>query len=150
MCPFYLSPNLNCPICFFQWPGLQYSFSIKLLHRFSDLYSFHKSYSSQVSIYLTLGTSYRCTKGYFTQCRGVAHNSTFPDFPQSVQLFVFTFQYLAPMGHHFIPILTQYGAITIPYICCFVWGNYHPVRFQWGINPSHSRLLFIAHYISPH
>ena len=80
----YLSPNLNCPICFFQWPfNFNIASSIKLLHRFSDLYSFHKSYSSQVSIYLTLGTSYRCTKGYFTQCRGVAHNSTFSDFPQS-------------------------------------------------------------------
>ena len=37
--------------------------SMAFLHRFSDLYSFHKSYSSQVSIYLTLGTSYRCTRG---------------------------------------------------------------------------------------
>ena len=87
-------------------------------------------------------------QGYFSQCRGVAHNSTFPDFPQSVQLFLFIFQYFAPMGHHSIPILAQYGAITIPYICCFVRGNYHPVLFQWGINPSHSWLLFIAHYIS--
>ena len=104
------------------------SFSIKLLHRFSDLYSFHKSYSSQVSIYLTLGTSYRCTKGVFTQCHSVAHNSRFSDFPQSVELFLFTFQYFVPMGHYFLPN------------SCAIWGNYNPIYLLLcaGQLPSHT------------
>ena len=32
--------------------------------------------------------------------------------------------------------------ITIPYICCFVRGTYHPIHFQWGINPSHFLAAF--------
>ena len=55
-------------------------------------------------------------QGVFIQCRGVAHNSTFSDFPQSAELFLFTFQYFVPMGHFTIPIVTLYGESTIPYI----------------------------------
>ena len=75
-------------------------------------------------------------QGVFTQCRGVAHNSRFSDLPQSVESFLFTFQYLHLWGIIFIPILVQYGAFTIPYICCFVRGIYHPAHFEWGIYPS--------------
>ena len=129
------------------------SFSIKLLHRFSDLYLFHQSYSSQVSIYFNFNFRYilQMYQGVFTQCRGVAHNSTFSDFPQSVYLFLFTSSVLCAYGASFpSQFLAQYGAITIPYICCFVQGTYHPIHFQWGIHSSHSWLLFVAPYISHH
>ena len=81
-----------------------FSTSIRLWHRFSDLYSFHKSYSSQVRNYLTstLGTSYRCTKGVFTQCCHVAHNSIFPDFSSISQIISFHFS-----------VFCTYGAFTI-------------------------------------
>ena len=118
--------------------------------QFSDLYSFHKSHSSQVIIYLTFRYISQMYQGVFTQCRHVAHNSRFSVLPQSVESFLFTFQYLHLWGIIFIPILAQYGAFTIPYICCFVRGIYHPAHFEWGIYSSHSWLLFVAHYISHH
>ena len=87
-------------------------------------------------------------QGVFTQCRGVAHNSRFSDFPQSAESVLFSFQYLCLWGIISIPILMQYGANTIPYICCLVRGIYHPIHFQWGIHSSHSWLLSL-HITSP-
>ena len=148
-----MSPTLNCPICFFRRP-FQFQIAFQLSFCTGSLICICFTNLIHLrSVFIltsTLGTSYRCTKGYFTQCHSVAHNLRISDFPQSAELFLFTFYYFAPMGHHSVPILAQYGAITIPYSCCFVLGIYHPVHFQWGINPSHSWLLFVAHYISHH
>ena len=127
--------------------------------RFSDLYSFHKSHSSQVIILFNFRYILQMYQGVSTQCCGVAHNSRFSDLPQSVESFLFTFQYWHLWGIISIPILmpcaygvpfhpnsrAQYGALSIPYICCFVWGIYHPTHFQWGIHSFHFLLLFIAH-----
>ena len=126
------------------------STSIKLSHRFSDLYSFHKSYSSQVSNYLTFRYISQMYQGVFTQCCGVAHNSTFSDLPQSVESFLFTFNICTYGALFSSQFSCNMGHFTIPYICCFVRGTYHPIHLQWGIHSSHSWLLFVAHYISHH
>ena len=45
----------------------------------------------------------------------------------------------------------QYGAFTIPYICCFVHGVFTiPCILNEAFYSSHSWLLFVACYISHH
>ena len=67
-------------------------------------------------------------QGVITQCCGVAHNSRFSDFSQSVESFLFTFQYLCLWGIISIPILMPctYGAPFHPNSRA-TWGIYHPI-----------------------
>ena len=67
-------------------------------------------------------------QGVFTQCRGVAHNSTFSDFPSVSRIISFHFSVFVPMGHPFHPNSHA------------IWGNYHPIYLLLcaGHLPSHT------------
>ena len=107
------------------------------MHGFSDLYSFHKSYSSQVSNYLTFRYILQMYQGVFTQCHDVALNSRFSDFFSISITISFHFSVFVPMGHYFHP-----HSLTI-------WGKYHPIYLLLCTGHLPSRTFSMGHSFFP-
>ena len=110
-------------------------------------------------------------QGVFNQCTGVAHNSSFSDFSESAELFIFMLQYLHIWGIYLpiyflfngalvLPIYAaKYGAIThpiyfneaftLPVVCCLFHCTLN-LPFLWGtkFHMGHLSIQFMMGYIS--